>query len=651
MRKKAWIPESRELTSPVSSIVAHGTRVSSVSTFNDFVWDRKEYALTRTLELNYKIDWLSLFGKHWNAYYPIIVSFMEFAYASLYDPAMDEKVRDSGTVKLEARLLISFIDYLQSRNIYQLADLTHQDIYDYVEWLINQNKLIRPEELCTLEEAARRVRVLQVYYRYATRVSHPLPVHPLHGESLFKYLGKRRPDSRENKTPRIPKDVWDPYLCAALDYVEIYAVDILRGQTLLEGFRTDIKSKYSATKPGRLLSKAGIYKMHVLPAVRGLDDFVSHPQTGLPWRTGWNLTELRDDLHALYAACVVVIGCLSGMRESELALIGIHGFEQDAGEAGSPSTYSLTSRIVKGKNNKSKRWVVNEPVYRACNILKQMTSYARCESSIEDLFITGWYRPANVEATASKEENRSITVRPLRASAMQICLNQFAAHIQASFGDFYSLPLVDGKPWHFTTRQLRRSLACRIAREPFGIIAGMLHYKHIKLTTFLGYAGSDPTWIDNLHEEELAANDEFLSHIWEDLQDGTLAGGKGMELFRDFKGLAGDVKKNAMPYFLENNRANLHVGLFNYCLFQRDSALCLPQKETKRDSPILNACQPDRCANSCIGTDQRPQWEVQVKDMQAMLNHPKVSLPQQIALSKDLEKALRIVGQLKGNHD
>jgi len=591
MKKEAWIQTSAEFAAPISAIVPYGAKVSSISTFNDFVWDRKEYALTRTLELNFKIDWLSLFGQHWNAYYPIIMSFMEFAYASLYDPAKDEKMRDSGTVKQEARLLISFIDYLQSRNIYHLADLTHQDIYGYVEWLINQNKRIRPEELCTLDEAARRVRVLQVYYRYAKRVSHPLPVHPLHGESLFKFLGKRRPDSRENKTPRIPKEVWDPYLCAALDYVEIYAADILKGQALLESLRIDAATKYSTTKPGYRLGRAGIRKMHVKPAIARLNDFAPHPGTGLPWRDGWDLKGLRDDLSALYAACVVVIGSLSGMRESELALIGVDGFAQDKGAAGTPPTYWLTSRIVKGKNNKSKRWVVNEPVYQACVVLKQLTAYAREESGIEDLFIAGWYRTASVEIDVSGSAevntgNENTSVRPLRASAMQICLNQFAAHIQASFGGLYSLPVIDGKPWHFTTRQLRRSLACRIAREPFGVIAGMLHYKHIKLTTFLGYAGSDPSWLEDLHEEELAANDEFLSHIWDDLEDGTLAGGKGIELVRDFKGLAGEVKKNAMQYFLESSRANLHVGLFNYCLFRRKVRYVCRKRKTSAMRPI-----------------------------------------------------------------
>lgn len=42
---------------------------------------------------------------------------------------------------------------------------------------------------------------------------------------------------------------------------------------------------------------------------------------------------------------------------------------------------------------------------------------------------------------------------------------------------------------------------------------------------------------------------------------------------------------------------------------------------------------------------------MQVAEAKAMLNHPKVSQPQRIALSKDLDKALRIVGQLKGSHE
>ena len=149
--------------------------------------------------------------------------------------------------------------------------------------------------------------------------------------------------------------------------------------------------------------------------------------------------------------------------------------------------------------------------------------------------------------------------------------------------------------------------------------------------------------------EEFSANEEFLGQIWEDIQDGALAGARGHELIHEFKGMAGDIKKNSLQYFIENNRRNLHVGLLNYCLFQRDRALCLTNKKSDLpEKPVINACYPERCANSCISKNHIPIWQAQVNDAQAMLNHKNVSIPQKIALTDDIAKSLRILNQLNG---
>lgn len=185
------------------------------------------------------------------------------------------------------------------------------------------------------------------------------------------------------------------------------------------------------------------------------------------------------------------------------------------------------------------------------------------------------------------------------------------------------------------------------------MVAGMLHYKHLRITTFQGYAGSDPSFLKDFEDEEQDANEEFLTSLWEDLQEGELAGPKGEQLTRDFKrseflGAAGELKKNAMQYFVESHRATLHVDLFNYCFFDKTKALCLSGMQADAGTPKLSPCHLDRCANSCVTKQHLPQWQIQVDDAQAMLSHKILSAPQKVALTTELERAMRVVIRLKG---
>ena len=645
-----------------SSVVAADKRVSAVSSFADMLWDRSDQAETRAgLKLN-KINWGFIYRSHSSSFYPLIMSLKEFAFACMFDPIADETGRDMKTVQEYIFNLNTFIDYLDEKSLYSVADLTHADFQDYARWLVHQRKAYAKKadkkDIVALEWADVRIRALQIYYRYSKRVSQPIPVCPLHGENLFKYLKAKRRGTGDNRTAPIPKQVWEPYLGAALDYVTIYADDILHMQSTLEYIRVNVLPIHMATKKP---FRATNFRTHInstrLPKVGGkLGVFAKNPKTGKPWRESWNsLEEARLELYALHNACIAVIASLSGVRETELAELQVDGVEADTAPDGIGKRYRIISKVVKGNRDDRLTWEVNEPVYIACQVMQKLTSYARAVTPQSPLLLANWYRsPTNeYRKEAIKDKLGRSTkgnVLPIGPDGMSMALRRFAVHLDTALDGQYRLPDVDGKRWHFTMRQPRRTLAARIAREPFGTIAGMLHYKHVKVTTFLGYAGSDPSWIKDLHDEEIGANEEFLEQIWEDLQDGELAGAKGVELVREFKGVAGDMKKSALRYFVESHRANLHVGLFNYCFFQKDRALCLTDatRQSKNATPVLNACHPDRCANSCVSKHHLPQWQVQVDEARAMLAHKSVSPPQRIALTADLEKALRVVNQLSG---
>jgi hypothetical protein len=50
------------------------------------------------------------------------------------------------------------------------------------------------------------------------------------------------------------------------------------------------------------------------------------------------------------------------------------------------------------------------------------------------------------------------------------------------------IPLVNGQPFRLLTRQFRRTLAWFIARQPGGVIAGAIQYRHLSIQMFEGYA-------------------------------------------------------------------------------------------------------------------------------------------------------------------
>jgi hypothetical protein len=640
-----------------STIVASTTRISSVSIFSDLIWDRSEYEKTRSKEKGARIHWQNLFELYGHTHHDFLVSIMEFAYALMFDPVEEDLKKDTKTVLNHVCAMRDFLEYIQVRHLYNIEELDHFHIQDFLKWLLyrreaSERKVVTTEQ-AALEWAAHRIRALQTYHRYGKRVSRRLKILPLHGQGVFKHLGKRWDKGRENQTPIIPKIVWDPYLRAALDYVEVYSDDILQAQELIEEVRSNVSPKFIESPN---FCSSNFVRDKVDPILISMHhDFTLNPETALQWRKCWEgQAQLLREMRALHDACLVVIGSLSGIRESELALLDVEGYWKYTAELEPADRYRISTRLTKGGQDKKLEWEVNKPVFDACTVLAKLTSYARAHVDFKEMFIQAWDISPTLRFSADVKKTRDgrnygkTTILPVGSNAFTRCLKRFANHLEEAVDGQYRLPHVDGRPWIFVARMLRRSLAGRIAREPFGLIAGMLHYKHVKLTTFAGYAGTDPEWLTELRDEEIAANDEFLEEIWDDLQDDALAGGKGEELVRQFSGMAGNMKRNAHRYFLESHRANLHVGLFNYCMFQKDRALCLTTKSPE-SSPKVNACHPDKCANSCITRRHLPHWEVQIDDARAMIAHKKTSELQRVILSEDLKLASRVVNRLKDN--
>jgi hypothetical protein len=438
-------------------------------------------------------------------------------------------------------------------------------------------------------------------YRDYLRSDH-LAFEPWPGLSAAKVGGRIMP--AENTTPRVPEEVMGPFLRWCLFYVEVAAKDILT---------------------------AAEAKAHSLRHHRGRfcwDAFAAHPATGRPWRpaieSGW---EVRNELDHLRAACYVVVGYLSGMRHQEMNDLEAGCVRRRRGPGG-----RVIRRYIRGQTCKGKRspveaeWVVVEPVAAAVEILERLSTSGR-------LFEPGAWGA------------RRAAGRRIRSDWWSQKINLLCAHMSA-LGQEHGhdvIPLVDGRPWRFTTRQFRRTLAWHIAAQPGGTVAGMLQYKHVSTLTFEGYAGTSRSGFrQEVEQERMLSQLGALCEQWRSWEQGhfkpTGSGGKRVErLFRrvrrelvGFDGAVVDDDRLALA--LRDEAQRVYPGVLTNCWFDPATAKCLSDSQRREaKAPNMPGCDPTRCANSCPGQQHRPVWERLRAEREAMLATPGLS-PLQIQI-------------------
>jgi hypothetical protein len=188
-------------------------------------------------------------------------------------------------------------------------------------------------------------------------------------------------------------------------------------------------------------------------------------------------------------------------------------------------------------------------------------------------------------------------------------VNDFRDHANALFssraGPF--IPADGDRPWPFTTRQFRRTLAWHLAHQPFGVVAGARQYKHAKITVFEGYAGSSASgFAAEVAAEEAVARLDYVEDLYRDWNDGARAGGGaaadiGAEfdrIRRDLGDLPGTVADPPrLRTMLRHLTTTLHPGVLNDCFFTPATAVCLKRATTLGGpAPQHTACL--RCPNA-----------------------------------------------------
>ncbi|MFE7531452.1 hypothetical protein ACFU7Y_37960 [Kitasatospora sp. NPDC057542] len=609
----------------------------------------------------------------------------EFAYARLTEITEGcTKLPAPPTVTREVRELRGLFDYLEEFHPgVRLREITDDAVLEaFLDHRVEHGRT-KPQH--RPQERGRLKWFLTLLFRCRTSMTFDwLERIPWDGRPSRLVAGSR---SQENATPRVPPQVLAPYLRGSLFYVQIASKDILaalaeqeRLRRPLEGHagvaKGDTRRKLAVFIDERRRQGRGLPARPDIPAIRGrvlkddggvnraliaelcrvgkaaLDQdatvamlreavaelglepggmetqISADPVTGMPWRSRFEHKSLLWETRMLVAASYVVTAYLSGMRDSETQSLkpGCHFTEPSPD--GVIERHKVRSRVFKGREavGEEDTWVVIEPVAEAIAVMEALTVCDRI-----------FYR----HGFGTRNEGIGTTIND-QLNVLRDRLGQVRPHDP--------IPLVDGEPWRFTTRQFRRTVSWHIARQPYGAVAGKVQYKHLKVAMFEGYAGSSVSGFraEVETERQLAQLEHFLDQ-YEDFKAGvrlparlTAEFGRIREELGDFPGKVVDTAR--LRSMLVGPARTYYPGVLNDCYFEASTALCLTRRPGAEGDaePVMNHCQPAKCPNSCVLPRHRGAIGSVIADARQLLAIRPITAPQRIALQQQIDQMRRM---------
>jgi integrase len=440
----------------------------------------------------------------------------------------------------------------------------------------------------------------------------------------------------ENKTPCIPDLIFSPLMASAFCYTQEWASHIIGAWLeVMASWRKILDRNVSDSQKNKLLAKAA---QKILQERRSF------------WRlTQWTtLRELVSEVYSLRNAAMLVILAFSGVRVSELLSIAANCCVEDELPTGEKVWYLNTILHKHRIGGKRDTWVVVQEVVEAVNIIEELTQFVRAAAKKDDLLLTNGHPAFAVHSDLERFE-----WKPYTSESITYQIKAFVDHCSVVLGR--NVPRHETRPgefveWRFNARQFRRTLARHIVRRPFGMIAGMLQYKHVRVATFEGYAGTEPEWNKLVRTEQELFDVDILGEIALDLAAGEIAGGLGKELAAEYKlefeGLAMDASASKIAKWLESKARTIHVGKLSLCLFRPEQALCT-NKRPDANGPLLNSCDPGNCPNACVRKDHIPIWQGQLDQTVEFAALTKRNKSQREVLNREAERIRDIITMAK----
>ena len=396
----------------------------------------------------------------------------------------------------------------------------------------------------------------------------------------------------------------------------------------------------------RTLIKAAVANLGV--EVGGMDTPISiDPDSGQPWRARFDMKTLGREEQMLQVAAYIVCAYLTGMRDSEVQAMRPGCLSIERSEDGLVERFRIRSTIYKRRatTGEAASWVTIEPIGDAIAVLERLAAARPTRSSGSD---TLW------PALRSSSGRTHLSVDVIRH------LNAFRDHLTTAFGSA-DMPVIppgpDGKPWHITPRQFRRTIAWHIANRPFGTIAGMIQYKHASVAAFDGYSGTSRSGFRAEVETErrLGQLDDLLDYFDRRHGGASLGGPAGPRIARTLDDTAEGLgplpamiaDRARLRVMLASVARTLHVGQLADCFFDPATALCL-KRVTAPDpgQPVTALCEPTRCPNACITERHRSAWERAAADAKSHLRERRISDLQRQALQNEIDRLTAVIAEI-----
>lgn len=608
-----------------SNKVPANAPVSKESVFSDATWNMRSHTPRNA---GSEWDFQSVPG------FPngFALDLAEFAYHRLYDPVITHEREGAWpTVYNELNSLRKLARFCAKESYTSFSELDTDVIIRFISEMTYSSNIDSPAKL---NRAKKIISHLKRLWEYRSKLSVPLKNTLLEQSVDDIFEGVSGNGDGENQTPPIPDYIFGPMTGAALDYVLEYSAVILRAYKEAEQ-AVNNSPGYKALSPGGASKR----KARVIESV--LKNIPS------PWRRfNWTTaSELYTEVHQLRRACIITVFAFSGIRNAELLGMEAGCCVADTLDDGR-IRYYINTILRKFKGNGSRdTWVVIEEVSKAVAILEELTNAQRMATGKKWLLIS---TSDNAQYSIGKSDFRKTSVYSNASLVEQI--NTFVKYCNRDLARPTIPEWTDDngvtRPWKFNCRQFRRTLARYIARQPFGIIAGMLQYKHVNAACFEGYAGSEPEWNKMLAQEKVLASIDILEEVAIDLANGATAGEFSSEIKRayekEFEGRVEDYPPSQIAKWLANREKTLFVGKFNFCFFDSSKALCVKQSG-QADRPILNSCDPANCKNSCVSKRHLPLWDAQLTQATELMRHPKSSPLQRDILAREISSLKKVI--------
>ncbi|MDI9979468.1 hypothetical protein [Rhodococcus sp. IEGM 1307] len=603
----------------------------------------------------------------------------EYAYARLTNTNLAEgRLPAVPTVKREISGLRYFFAHLTSHHPeMRLSDIDSDVILE--NFLTARTARISAR--WKPHERARYAWLLTLVHRAAGHLTHDQLTHlPFRGRTARQVAGTR--GDVENRTPRIPPQVLSPYLRGALFYVQVAAQDILEAERELQRLTESVSTVPIAEAVRRLdtfcrdraaagrglparpdgahnrstlcvnvnllTALLGIHRQSARTRTfrRALEHAVTElglepggmdtpinadPDTGEPWRNRFDPKSVTNERRLLMTACYIVIGYLSGARDSEVQSLRRGCYLRGISEDGIVARHKIRGTVHKGRGNGGDEatWIVIEPVADAVRILERLVPDDRLFTRV------------------SHRQHQHLV-----ASDINLRLNEFRDHLNR-IRSHDPISDVDYRPWRFTTRQFRRTVAWHIARQPFGVVAGKIQYKHVRVAMFEGYAGTSASGFRSEVDDEraLAQMDSFLEQ-YEDFKAGVRTPARLVEQFDQIRTELDDFPGRVVDHarvraMLANTARTYFPGVLNDCYFDSKTALCLSQPSTAA-TPVTNHCRPELCRNSCVTTAHAPAIRTVIADATELMAVQRLSAPQRDALKKGISTMTSLLAPIDG---